>query len=437
MARKWRRQALCAATALASVYVSSLPAFAGAFAIREQSTAAQGVSFAGAAAGGQLSSMFWNPATMTQSAGFAWEVGVAGIFPQAHQSPTSATGIGALFPLATTDDFLADAAVPNMYAAWNVSPDLWVGISVNSPFGQVVNLPQNWPGTAFAGSTDLKTYNATPTIAYRISPWLSVGLGLQIQYATAKMNTGPGFAGTNLAGSGWGYGLTAGLTITPAAGTTIGIGWRSQIDQDFEGAWLSSVPGGTVGSASTTLKLPDIVSAGIRHQFNPALTVMGTVEWSNWSRIGTSPIVHAAGVPALVTIGLPAQMPFQYQDGWMFSAGVEYNWLPSTTLRAGLGYEISPITTAVRTPRIPDEDRILLSFGLTHALTPSLKFDLAYTHYFIRTADVVVGPGNPWFDTTGGAFGTYVGTASGHIDIVSGTLRYQFAPPPPPLYTKG
>ncbi|MQA67450.1 MAG: transporter, partial [Alphaproteobacteria bacterium] len=45
-------------------------ALAGGFAIREQSVYGQGASFAGIAAGGALSGMFWNPAVMTQFAGF-------------------------------------------------------------------------------------------------------------------------------------------------------------------------------------------------------------------------------------------------------------------------------------------------------------------------------------------------------------------------------
>jgi len=39
---------------------------AGAFALREQSAYGQGSSFAGIAAGGALSSMYWNPAAITQ-----------------------------------------------------------------------------------------------------------------------------------------------------------------------------------------------------------------------------------------------------------------------------------------------------------------------------------------------------------------------------------
>ena len=64
--------ACCGAGALLT---ATLDANAGGFALREQSAFGQGSSFAGVAAGGSLSSMFWNPATMTQVPGMQIEVG--------------------------------------------------------------------------------------------------------------------------------------------------------------------------------------------------------------------------------------------------------------------------------------------------------------------------------------------------------------------------
>ena len=59
-------------------------AHAGGFSVREQSAEGQGASFAGITAGGKdLSSMFFNPATITQHAGRKFELNVAGIVPQA------------------------------------------------------------------------------------------------------------------------------------------------------------------------------------------------------------------------------------------------------------------------------------------------------------------------------------------------------------------
>ena len=62
---------LRAGSALGLLVIATAQADAGGFAIREQSAYGQGTSFAGIAAGGALSSMFWNPATITQVRGIS------------------------------------------------------------------------------------------------------------------------------------------------------------------------------------------------------------------------------------------------------------------------------------------------------------------------------------------------------------------------------
>ena len=60
---------LLACSGVGALLAATVDANAGGFALREQSAYGQGSSFAGVAAGGSLSSMFWNPATMTQVPG--------------------------------------------------------------------------------------------------------------------------------------------------------------------------------------------------------------------------------------------------------------------------------------------------------------------------------------------------------------------------------
>ncbi len=80
----------------------------------------------------------------------------------------------------------------------------------------------------------------------------------------------------------------------------------------------------------------------------------------------------------------PVTLPFQYDDGWFFSAGAEYRWTDRLTVRGGIGYEISPITDQVRTPRLPDNDRFWASVGLSWKVAPFARFDLAYTHLLYK-----------------------------------------------------
>ena len=405
---------LRAGSALGILVVATAQASAGALAVHEQSAFGQGASYAGVAAGGSLSTMFWNPAVMTQFAGVQSASSYSAFLPSVKNSPTS----GTYAALGGTFNTYQAALIPAGYMSYQLSPNLWLGMSLNAPFGLSVGFPESWAGRDYAaGNTSLHTYNAAPSIAYRINDWISVGAGVQIQYAKAALNHGvslfiPG-VGTfpvgdaNLSGTGWGYGFTAGVTLTPTPTTTIGLGYRSGIDQKIDG--ILKTPVSLIG-ASTTVDLPGVLSLGIRQRLDQNLTLLGTVEWTDWSRIGTSNIVvNGATVTTL---------PFQYKDGWLFSAGLEYQANERMTLRTGFGYEISPITDQVRTPLIPDADRFWASVGASYVIIKGLKADVAYSHVYEPNASINISPtsGNPWFATTGI---TYIGNARSHADIIS------------------
>lgn len=436
---------LLGCSSIGLVLTATVAANAGGFALREQSAYGQGASFAGIAAGGSLSSMFWNPATMTQQKGMQFEQVFSGIMPTATHTPKAGSTLGVLGGAGDSGD---DAIVPAGYFSYQVNRQLWVGMSINSPYGLTVSFPDNWAGRNYAEDTHLRTYNFTPTIAYELNNWISIGFGVQFQYATAGFVSGlpvnaagtPGLAAltntANIQANGWGYGFTAGVTLTPTPTTTIGIGYRSAIDQKADGT-LSLPAGGvftpafgsTPGAIETKLRLPDTLTLGLRQRMNEQWTLLAGFEWSNWSRIGTSAVNQTSGAPATL-VGTAVTIPFEYKDGYFFSLGAEYNWSRALTLRSGVGYEVSPITDQVRTPRLPDNDRVWLSAGLTYKLTEKLSLDAAYTHLFVRSTSVALGPGtgNP----SSGPI-TYNGDVSAHVDIVSVGIKYRFDDPVVPV----
>ena len=268
MSVRGRGSFLRATSALGLLAIASTQASAGGLAVREQSVYGQGTSFAGVAAGGSLSSMFWNPATMTQFPGMTLETGLSGIFPFAGHTPIA----GAFVPALPGTPNVGNAA-PLLagYGSYQLNPNMWLGVSLNTPFGLSENFPDAWAGRNYAtNGALLATYNASPSIAYRINDWISIGAGAQIQYAKANFSFGlpiaPGFgSAVNLRGTGMGYGATAGVTLTPTPTTTIGVGRRSAINQKIDGELVSNIalPASTFGGINTTVKLPDIVSLGI------------------------------------------------------------------------------------------------------------------------------------------------------------------------------
>lgn len=422
--------ALLAVTAAATV-TTTVTANAGAFALREQSAYGQGSSFAGIAAGGALSSMYWNPATITQFNGKTVEQVLTGIIPHSSHSFTTATDAA----FGTAGNSGLSALVPTGYASWQLNERFWLGLSANAPFGLGVSFPQLWAGGRGGSgeSAKIESYNFSPTVAYKINDWISVAFGMQAQYLKvaydALVLTTPLIATIN--GAGWGFGWTAGVTLTPLPKTQIGIGYRSSIKQHVNGTLdaPTGVPGVTTrGSVNLDLNLPDLVTLGLRQGIGDRFTLLAGVEWANWSRIGTVRLYQPDGSTPATLASSAVTFPFQYNDGWYFSLGGEYALDPSWTLRAGIAYEKSPIADDKRTARLPDSDRMWYSIGASYkpASIKGLTFDAGYSFIDFKDASICMGtssgcPTNPW---SGAA--TYIGSVSAYTQIISVALRYQW-----------
>ncbi len=434
-------------SALGLVMLATTAANAGGLAVREQSAFGQGSSYAGVASGGALSSMFWNPATITQTPGFQTESVLSGILTSSKNTVTGGTLAG----LGGTGNIANSALVPSSYYSYQLNEKLWLGLSINAPFGLTETFPDNWAGRLFASNGEnLKSYNFAPTFAYKINDMISVGAGVQIQYAS--LNFAQGLAssrfglvpGLGLVGStseaGMGYGFTAGATVTPTPTTTVGLGYRSGIDQKLNGTFTVPAvfaPFATAGSINSTAKVPGIMSLGLSQKLTPQWTALGTIEWTNWSRTTNIAILQPNGAPATLA-GNSVFIPLNYRDGWFFSLGAEYAWTPQLALRGGVAFEKSPVSDTVRNPIIPDNDRTWLSVGATYKYNSQITIDFAYSHVFVKSAPInIVDSSNPIFLLGGGT--TYTGNVDSRVDIVSVGLKYRFDTPAAPakLITKG
>jgi len=457
--RAFIKSAWLAGAAVGAIALGAVEAQAGGFFIHEQSAYFQGLSFAGVAAGGpSLSAMFWNPATITQQGpGLSFEGDFTVAWTHSEITPSAAatvTGVN-LLPFGSSGNIGGGPFIPASYLVYGLTDRISLGLALNAPFAEQTRPSQIWAGMFYSRQSAVVSLNANPDIAFKVTDWLSVGAGAQIQWFKTRLysafpGSGTGVPDTlSIDADGWDAGFTAGITLTPTPWTTIGAGYRSQIDQKIDGhifrpSFLTTVviPGIgpipiTVPSGFTnfdaTIPLPGVATASIRQKVTDTLTLLGTVEWTNWSRLGTVPVTsNPAGI-----LGVPTTFAFGWRDGWLVSAGAEYQWSPLWAVRAGIGWEQSPVNDQVRGTRLPDSDRIWLSAGASYKWNEQLAFDFGYSHIFFANAPINLVPGNPTFDAAGGLLGTFIGSAHTQSDILSVALRYRMVPPPPPLVTKG
>jgi long-chain fatty acid transport protein len=358
--------------AMASVLSSSGASMAGGFAIREQSTIGQGLSFAGVAAGtGGLSSLFWNPAISAEynEFGFISENNAALILPHA-KSDLGSGNIGEW------------AIVPAGYFSYAVTDQITVATSMNAPVGLTTDARDGWVGSPFGDKSAVKTYNFNPTASYKLNDMFSFGIGAQIEYMKVELtNRTPGGVKIfDAEGSDFGFGLTAGLLFKPTDTTDIGIGFRSSVSHNLEG---EAVIGLANPDIRAKFKSPETVTLGVRQQVSDQLAFSAGVEWANWSRFKELRITDAAsGATIAVT-------PEEWKDSWYFSLGAEYDYNDALTLRTGVAYEKSPVPDSTRTVRVPDNDRYWLSVGASYKFADNMTANLAYSHVFIEDGDVL------------------------------------------------
>lgn len=450
----WRR-ALLASGAVAALMAIGGAAQAGGFAVREQSTEFQGMSFAGsAAAGGGLSGMFWNPAVAAYApVGIYMESHAAVIFGNSEITGDLFTAAGANVGLSrNSGDIAKDAIVPASYFSYRINQQMVLAMSVNSPFGLVTEASNRfYAGATFARTSEVKTYNFTPTLAYRISPTLAVGVGLQMERIEGRLKQAANINAAGLTqnvvvqGDDFAFGFTAGVNFAPSPTTNIGLGYRSSIDHTLEGTVFApganasvfdaGAPFAAAGSgikAGTTL--PEIVTLSLRQGINDRLTLLGTVEWTHWKRLEKLDVTCANTTPNPVFCPLgvgqvATSLDFNWHDSWFFSLGGEYKYTDKLTLRGGFAYELSPVHSATERPHaVPDADRIWASIGATYKWSEAMAFDLAYTHIFVDDAPMDRTDRLPVAPNVTAPF-RFLGSADTSVDIVSASLKIKLGGP--------
>ncbi|MCI0431657.1 MAG: outer membrane protein transport protein [Rhodospirillales bacterium] len=420
--RRLQGAALAAAAAVALLEASD--ATATGFALREQSGSMLGQAFAGQNAYTQDPSvMFFNPAGISALDGTRASAVANFIFPKNEFDDDGSTS-AVLLGTNEGGDAGENALVPNLYAMTSLG-DFRFGIGVNVPFGLKTEYDDDWIGRYAAITSSLKTVNVNPVVSYQVVPWLSLGVGAQIQRADARLtnaaNFGPlGDGEVEMQADDIGFGFTAGALITPMPGTQIGIGFRSSVSHTLEGDIEVHVPvfGTSTASGSADLDTPETVGLSLYQRISDRLSLVGTVEWTNWSRFDELRVeFDTPGMPDDVT-------EENWEDTFFFALGANYQLSKSLLVRGGVAYDQTPVRDEFRTARLPDEDRYWIALGGTYALTDMLTIDVGYAHVFVRDSSIEED-----FDAVPGpitAPGTVAGEYENSVDIFAVQANLKF-----------
>ena len=444
------------ATALALAVLGTLAAGqagASGFQLREQSVKNLGKSNAGSIVGKDASNVSLNPAAMTN------------LDKNTIQSDITVIDLTAKFtgggnvlgspaaPLSGGNggDPGDPTVVPNLAAVFPLKGALegaTVGVSIGAPFGLKTEYEKGWVGRYRALTSDVKVVDLTTSIAFKATDGVSIGVGLIYERAEATLSKAIDFgtaicAASNPAncfnpaypfkpqqmdgafevkGDDANIGYVVGAQFAPNDKLAIGFSHRSEIKHELSGnvdfqnvpALLAADPRFQDGPGGARLVTPAITTLSVKYGFTDQFRVLADFQMTDWSSLHDVTIKRSNGA-------VVGSEDFRWEDSNFVSIGAEYDLSDAFTLRAGIGQDESPTIDKTRTPRLPDNDRMLYSIGASWNLSENLSIDAAFQRINIDSPSI-----NLPVDAAAGNTSTLVGSFDGSANLYGVSLQYRF-----------
>ena len=432
-------------------------AYGAAFALQENSGSGLGNAFAaGAAATEDASSMWSNPATLSKRGSMEAAAALHLVTPSIkfHDGGSVAAGNQ---PLGGTG---GDAGglnfVPNMYVAVPINRQWTFGLGINAPFGLVTEYDGSWLGRYQAVKSEVKTINVNPAFSFKPTDNVAIGFGVNWQKIDAEFTNKVNYSGALLQAAAlngiapgsptynaiaastpgldssakvegdddaWGWNI--GILVDVTKNTRIGASYRSEIEYDVNGnaSFDNPTPVGPPalqptldllsagvnsqrlynGGIKADITLPAIVNVSVFHQLNDRWDLMADVQWTGWSSISELNFVRTDGTGSL------SNTPENFDDAWRIAVGANYRHSDKWMFRGGIAWDQTPVNTADRTPRLPDEDRWWFSVGAQYKHSKNLKLDAGFTYINAKDASISQNAGStPSFGLINGSYDAYV-----------------------------
>ena len=432
MQKEFQRSLMALAVASTLGGASTLASAAG-FALIEQSASGMGNAFAGAAATAEdASTIFYNPAGMSELKGMQFTVGahVIDLSAKFSNSGSSKPAVIVTNPLGGNGGEAGDVSVlPNVYFVMPIGDRINFGIGVNAPFGLKTEYDDNWAGRFQGIKSELTTYNINPSLSFKVNEMFSVGAGVNYQHLKVDLTNAvvlgfntEGRADLSANDDAWGWNL--GALIKPTPSTKIGISYRSKLDYNLSGTTsVTTLTGAPVapasGATSADITLPESFSLSLAQKLNDQWEFLADATFTKWSQIGQVKVVNSTNGTLRDVLNL------DFDDTWRYSVGANYKLNGDWTLKGGVALDQSPVKGATsRTVRLPDNDRTWISIGAAMKVKESGKLDFGYSHLFIKDADINFtrsqqAPGFTAPTPAPGTASTVAGSYTGSVDIFS------------------
>ncbi len=341
----------------------------------------------------------------------------------------------------TSADGEAEVFFPStFYATHAVNDRLSAGLGIFSPFGLGTSWPDDWPGRYITTDSQITTFDINPVISWRLLPRVAVAAGADLLLLDARLEnkinsalllglpSGSADSGQKLTGDGHGWGYNLGLLVDLSEHLSFGAAYRSAIKVDIDGdvsydrasPLLAEALPDT--GASTSLTMPQQLTAGLAWRASDRLTVEAGLRWEDWSSFDELRLHFERPV-----LGQSVSVqPRHWQDTFAYNIGARYRLNDTISLLAGYLYSENPVPDTTFEPAIPDSNNHTFSLG-TEIGRNRFRFALAYALLIQEDRVKRNATGDPLAAAAPGTPpGTVNGTYQSRTHLIAASLRYLF-----------
>jgi long-chain fatty acid transport protein len=255
-------------------------------------------------------------------------------------------------------------------------------LGVYAPYGGNMSWPQDTGFRAVATSGWLKYITINPVVALKISPSLSIGAGLMVNYADLNMEQGLQFSQTppnsfQFTGNGWSVGYNLGALWQPIDKISFGVSFRSSatvtLNGHTESEYPPQVPNQNV-SAQMDLTFPLTTVFGVSYRPTPKWNLEFDADYTDWSSFGSTTISQSTK-PRGINQNIPVNLG--WQASWMYEFGVTRYFDDGWHGSAGFVFNENSVPNTYYSPLAADLDRYVFSTGAGRK-GKTFDFDVAY-----------------------------------------------------------
>jgi len=119
------------------------------------------------------------------------------------------------------------------------------------------------------------------------------------------------------------------------------------------------------------------------------------------------------------TTNLLVILPEFFRNTWNISLGANYYPTDKVILRAGIGYDQTPVRDDYRNVGLPDNNRYVIALGGHYQASNAIGIDLGWLHIFFNKAHIIPPPQQAGAQTT-----NTNGSVTGGADVLSAQVTW-------------